>query len=172
MNLSISIVTNGKQQTTNLLETVKMSEIESPLDDLLTRFSLSPNSLDKPCDDNLFLALMSKIPCFEDAAPSFGLTQAEITVLRCDYNYEKPRRINMLWRWKRKNGSDATYLALVMVFLQMEDKYLAESVLKHVKTQIASGQITQHQNRERISVSKRRRNYEVRQKYALLLPRF
>ena len=111
-----------------------MSEVENPLDSLLTQFSQSQNSLEKPCDDNLFLDLMLKIRGFDDAAPFFHLTQAEIEAIRCDFNSEKSRRLHMLWQWKRKNGSDATYLALVKVFLHMEDKYLAEIVMQHTKS--------------------------------------
>ena len=111
-----------------------MSELESQLDSLLTQCSLSQNSLEKPCDDNLFLALMLTIPRFDNAAPFFGLTESEIEAIHCDYTSEKSRRLHMLWKWRRKNGSHATYLALITIFLQMEDKYLAEIVMQHTES--------------------------------------
>ena len=108
-----------------------MSEVESPLDILLTRFSLSPSNLEKPCDNNkLFLALMLKITRFDDAAPFFGFMPPDIEAIQCDFKSEKSRRLHMLWQWKRKNGHDATYLALVKVFLDMGDKHLAEFVVE------------------------------------------
>ena len=96
---------------------------------LMTRFQLSPASLQKPCSDNLFLTLTSHIPNFEDAAPYFGLTYLEIDMLLREYSKERPRRLHMLWRWKAKNGSDATYLAIVKIFLRMNNRMLAEDVL-------------------------------------------
>ena len=113
---------------------MKMSEVESPLDSLLTQFSQSRNSLEKPCDDNLFLVLMLEIPRFDNAVPFFRLTQPEIEAIHCDYKSEKSRRLHLLWKWRRKNGSDATYLALITIFLQMEDKSLAEFAIQHIKT--------------------------------------
>ena len=35
--------------------------------------------------------------------------------------------------WKRKNGSSATYLALVRALAQIHDHSTAKSVLQHVK---------------------------------------
>ena len=137
MNLSVFIVAKRNQRTTNLLETVKMSELES----LLTRFSLSRNSLEKPCDDhdNLFLALVLRIPSFDNAAPFFGLSPSDIVVIRHDHNNERSRRLHMLIQWRRKNGSDATYLALSKVFLQMEERYLAEFVMQYTKSTHLTG---------------------------------
>ena len=75
------------------------------------------------------MALMTEIPSFEDAAPHFGFKQPEIAELRTDGNEERERRLKMLWKWKEKNGSDATYLAIVKIFLEMKNKQLAEVVL-------------------------------------------
>ena len=185
MNSSISIVTNCKHQTTYPPETGKMFEVEYPLDSLLTRFSQSRISLEKPCDDNLFLALMFKIPRFDNAAPFFRLTQPEIEAIHRDYDSEKSRRLHMLWKWRRKNGSDATYLALVTVFLQMDDKYLAEFVMQHTKrtviiepidSQLNPERSAKYRNWDRMSKAEREQvkndltsqNCEVRHKYAYL----
>ena len=120
---------------------------------LLTIFELSQASLAKQCcDDSLFLTLMLEIPSFEDAAPHFGFTQAEISELRYDYQRERSRRLHMLWTWKRKNGSDATYLAIVTIFLKMNDRHLAEVVLKYYcKNQVNVPRIDSHVNPVRVS---------------------
>ena len=120
---------------------------------LLTTFKLSQASLTKQCcDDSLFLALMSEIPSFEDAAPHFGFAQAEISELRYDYQSERSRRLHMLWTWKRKNGGDATYLAIVTIFLKMNDRHLAEVVLKHYcKNLVNVPHIDSHVNPARVS---------------------
>ena len=102
------------------------------LDILLTRFNLSKHNLEKPCCDNLFMALKTEIPSFEDAAPHFGFKPPEIVELRTDGSQERERRLKMLWKWKEKNGSDATYLAIVKIFLEMKNKQLAEVVLTFI----------------------------------------
>ena len=104
-----------------------MTELHS----LLAGFKLSETSLETQCCDSLFLKLMIEIPGFENAAPYFGFTQPEISDLFHDYNRERSRKLHMLWSWKRKNGSDATYLAIVKIFLEMKDKQIAELILKH-----------------------------------------
>ena len=101
----------------------------SELDTLLTRFNLSKDNLKKPCCDNLFMALKTEIPSFDDAAPHFGFKLPEIVELRTDGSQERERRLKMLWKWKEKNGSDATYLAIVNIFIEMKNKQLAEGVL-------------------------------------------
>ena len=102
------------------------------LDILLTRFNLSKHNLEKPCCDNLFMALKTEIPSFEYAAPHFGFKPPEIVQLRSDGSQERERRLKMLWKWKEKNGSDATYLAIVKIFLKMKSKQLAEVVLTFI----------------------------------------
>ena len=184
MNSSISIVTNCNHQTTNLLET--MTELENPLDSLLIQFSLSRIRLEKPCDDNLFLALMLKIPRFKNVAPFFGFTQPEIEAIHQEYNNERSQRLHMLWQWKRKNGSNATYLALVTVFLKMEDASLAEFVVQHTKkiylTESNNSQLNPEKaamypnwdtmtdgEREQVKYNLISQNHQVRQNYSSLI---
>ena len=127
MNLFIPTGFRTVQQARNLPESVKMSELDS----LLTRFGQSRDSLKKACDMDLFRDLMQKIPSFDLAAPYFDLTKPELEEFHNDYKKEKCRRLQMLWRWEEKKGSDATYLALVKVFLKMDNKLLAEFVVQH-----------------------------------------
>ena len=123
-----------------------MSELQS----LLTRYKLCEPSLDVQCMDYLFLSLGKEIPSFEVAAPYFGFTPPEIEELRCDYDKERSRKLHMLWSWKRKNGSSATYLAIVKIFLQMEDKQLAEHVLRRFSEEQVISSSDCHPNPARV----------------------
>ena len=109
--------------------------IHSPsgLNHLLQKYDLSQANVEKPCDDNLFLTLLPQLSSFNDTAPYFGLTRPEIEEIRIHKTNEKSRKISMLWKWKKRNGSGATYLAIVEVFLCMKDQNLAEIVVQHVK---------------------------------------
>ena len=48
------------------------------------------------------------------------------------------KKIEVLWAWKRKNGSAATYKDLVKAFLKMEDRFVAESILKYLSKRMTS----------------------------------
>ena len=103
------------------------------LNNLLHKYSLSQVSIEKPCDDDLFLTLLPQISSFNDIAPYLGFTQPEIEEIQIDKTTERSRKLSMLWKWKSRNGSDATYLAIVKVFLHMNDQNLAEIVLQHIE---------------------------------------
>ena len=124
----------------------------SELDLLLTKFKLSRASLEQEqCSKDLFQTLIQEIPSFEDAVLFFDFTPSEINGLRSDSKTEKARRHDMLWKWKDKNGSDATILAIVKIFLKMKNKSLAELILERYS---AKGSLNPHlspvsaQNRE------------------------
>ena len=108
-----------------------VKNMSSELTSLLKRYNLSESDLKIQCEDELFLTLMSKIPSFEAAVPYFGFTPPEIDELQMDNQKVNSRKISMLWKWRSRNGSGATYLAIVKIFLKMGSQELAEIVLKH-----------------------------------------
>ena len=158
------------------------------LDSLLTRFKQSKENLDKPCCDNLFETLKTKIPSFEDAAPHFGFKEPEIVELRTDCCSERQRRLQMLWKWMTKNGSDATYLAIVKVFLKMQNKQLAETVLEFccekelpsIDSHVNPSKVKKYRNWESMSKFEREKitnnlhveNRKIRMKYSYLVDNF
>ena len=182
MNLFISIVTSQTRLALLVFEFyIKMSDQQ--LNDLLKEFKLSEVSLQKQCCDNLFLILMENIPSFQNAAPYFGLSKPEIAELYHDYTKERSRRLHLLWAWRRKNGSNATYLAIVKLFLKMNDKVLAELVLSTVcEKQVTSisdtnpAKVMKYRNwesmpefeREKVKNTLQTQNQEIREKYAHL----
>ena len=48
------------------------------------------------------------------------------------------KKNELLWARKRKNGSAATYKDLVKSFLKMEDRFVAESILKYLSKRMTS----------------------------------
>ena len=110
----------------------------SELNDLGRQYQLSLTDLQTKCDDDLFVNLSEQISGFEDTAPYFDLTQPEINEIFVDCRTERSRKLCMLWNWKMKNGSKATYLAIVNIFLFINNQYLAEFVLRYCKNQFTS----------------------------------
>ena len=102
------------------------------MEKLLRTKSLTEERLSLACDEKLFLELSSQIPrCDLTLALSLGLTPADGQQIKCNNDNEKDRIIATLLKWKEKNGSDATYLALVKIFIQHENRELAEFILDY-----------------------------------------
>ena len=93
--------------------------------------------MSKKCDDNLFLKLSTHITqSIVILALSLGLTIADAEQIKQDNNDERTKRVKTLFKWREKNGSDATYLSLVKVFIQDEKLELAEFVMDYFISQI------------------------------------
>ena len=90
------------------------------------------------CDNNLFLELSSQIPRSGlSLAFSLGLTRADEEQIKQDEDNERDRIIANLLKWKEKNGSDATYLALVKkIFIQYKNRELAEFILDYASKSV------------------------------------
>ena len=150
-----------------------MSGREVALCSLLERFELSSACLEIQCSDSLFLTLNTEIRRFENAAPHFGFTQPEIEELHRDFDSERRKKLEMLWNWRRKNGSDATYIAIVRIFLKMNDKQLAEVVLKHFKQEVPAGKYQKWDNMSEFEQTKVMNLYvehqNIRRKFAFLV---
>ena len=102
------------------------------LAELVEMKSLTMEQLSWECDDNLFLELGSQIPHSGlTLALSLGLTRADEGQIKRDEDNERDRIIATLLKWKEKDGSDATYLALIKIFIQYRKRELAEFILDY-----------------------------------------
>ena len=94
----------------------------------------------------LFQTLPPQMSNIHDTAPCFGFTEQEIEEIQIDKPTERSRKLSLLLKWRSRKGSDATYLAIVDVFLRMKDRNLAEIVLRYVKSAAEKEQIKKNQN--------------------------
>ena len=89
--------------------------------------------MSKKCDDSLFLKLSTQITqSIVILALGLGLTKADAEQIKQDNNDERTKRAETLFKWREKNGSDATYLTLMKVFIQDEKRELAEFVVDYL----------------------------------------
>ena len=124
--------TEHNEETGELNPPIVPTHGPSDLSSLLLKYSLSNSEIEKQCDDMLFQILSPQMSNIHDTAPYFGFTQQEIEEIQNDKPSERSRKLSLLWKWRSRNGSDATYLAIVDVFLRMKDQNLAERVLQYV----------------------------------------
>ena len=103
------------------------------LTEIIQKRSLTMEQLSWECDDNLFLELSTQIPHSGlTLALSLGLTSADEEQIKRDKDSERERIIATLIKWRERNGSDATYLALVKsIFIQYKNRELAEFILDY-----------------------------------------
>ena len=87
--------------------------------------------LDKRCSLTgvLFAKISEVIVNWEELAPYFDLTEAEIQEIRanCTYRY-KVQKHHMLWKWAKKQGDKATNRELKRVFQEAGESLLVSKV--------------------------------------------
>ena len=180
--------TEHNEGTGELNPPIVLTHGPSDLSSLLLKYSLSNSDIDRKCDDMLFQTLLPQMSNIHDTAPCFGFTQQEIEEIQIDKPSERSRKLSLLWKWRSRNGSDATYLAIVDVFLRMKDQNLAEIVLQHVKgmfqhqsqpigSYVYPERVNSYDNWERKSAAEKEQiknrlysqNQDIRGKYSFLI---
>lgn len=88
-------------------------------------------SLDSPCSDIHLAGVAGEMRKWEGYAPFFGISEVEEEEIACNYEhrYELQKR-EALRTWKRKCGKKATYRELIRIFLERDNRKLAEMVSK------------------------------------------
>ena len=101
--------------------------------ELIQKKSLTKEQLLRECNDNLFLELSNQIPhCGLTLTLCLGLTRCDAEKIKRDNENENERIIATLLKWRERNGSDATYLTLVKIFMKCKNRELAEFILDYV----------------------------------------
>ena len=99
--------------------------------------SVDSSVLDKRCSLTgvLFAKISEVIVNWEELAPYFGLTEAEIQEIRADCTHRyKVQKHNMLWKWAKKQGDKATNRELRSVFQKAGESLLVSKVDELLQT--------------------------------------
>ena len=105
--------------------------LEFSLNLLLQQYNLTRNDLQRPCTPKLQLHLHQHIKYHEEVGRYLGLTEPEIIAIQRDKTTEENRRLAVLKKWQLKNEPNATRLALVECFIEMQNRELAEEVIEY-----------------------------------------
>ena len=106
------------------------------LDQLLLKYNVTKNDLQRLCNQKLLVHLHKHIEYYEEVGRYLELTEQEIMDIRKEETCESSRRMATLNKWQSKNEHDATYLVLVERFIEMEDRVLAEAVIRYHKAHV------------------------------------
>ena len=99
----------------------------------MSQYGLSYEEVEKECDDGVFIEVSQHVnDDYTTAGHCLNLSTERVCSISQSDKSDVEKKIEVLWAWKRKNGSAATYKQLVKCFLEMEDRFVAESVLKYL----------------------------------------
>ena len=93
--------------------------------------SVDSSVLDRRCSLTgiLFAKISEEIVDWQELAPYFGLTEAEIHEIKADCTFRyKVQKHNMLWKWAKKQGDKATNRELMRVFQEAGQSLLVSKV--------------------------------------------
>ena len=106
---------------------------------LLSKYGLSYEEVEKECDDGLLIEVSQHMnDDYTTAGDCLNLSTERVCCISQSDKSDAQKKIEVLWAWKRKNGSAATSKELVKAFLKMEDRFVAESILKYLSKRTTS----------------------------------
>ena len=94
---------------------------------------LTIEDLQELCDNSVLRKLAKDLDNWQLVGYNLELTKSDIKAIQSDNTDEESRRIDMLYRWKEKQGSEATYLKLVEGFIDSERLDLVDQALDFLK---------------------------------------
>ena len=112
----------------------------SDLLNLLSPYGLQYEELDKECDDYLLIEVSRHLQKIDQlkVGHCLNLSSKTLESIMQDKQHDEERKFAMLCEWKTINGSAATSLELLNIFLKMEDTVVLKSILKYLSNQNAS----------------------------------
>ena len=106
----------------------------------MSQYGLSYEVVDKECDDGVFIEVSQHMnDDYIAAGHCLNLSTERVHSISRSDKSDVQKKIEVLWAWKRKNGSAATSKELVKAFLKMEDRFVAESILKYLSKKFTPG---------------------------------
>ena len=121
--------------------------------ELLRRHSLSERDLVIKCGDHgddLFRELSIKaVHTPHTLAITLGLERVDIEQIERDYKSDYKRQVTQIfWKWRERNGKDATFLLLIDAFIEEENIEAAEIVLDFFKNHCQTLSLKDEENLE------------------------
>ena len=96
--------------------------------------------MEKECDDGLIIAVTQNIDDYTKVGGGLTLCRETVESISQDNDNDIDRKNAVLWAWKTKNGSNATYIELVKAFMKMTDRSVIESILEYTSKKTTSEQ--------------------------------
>uniref|UniRef100_A0A1X7SVJ9 Death domain-containing protein n=1 Tax=Amphimedon queenslandica TaxID=400682 RepID=A0A1X7SVJ9_AMPQE len=105
--------------------------LRDPVRNILKKFSLNELDLDQPTDDAVFVSLGLNFDY--SLGIHLGLSNSDITAIKRDNDSDQDRVVALFWKWRERKGSGVTYLSLLKVLIENENKEAAEKLCQYYK---------------------------------------
>lgn len=133
--------------------------VDSILQQILEQYEVTQEDLKRVCEDNVFRAIAKHMKCHDEVGPYLDIDEQQIEEIRRDKVAEHSRKLAVLWEWRRRKGSSASYLALVKAFLSMDDRMTAECIVGHGADAKKKQQLSVVQSKESSPIHSVEREY-------------
>ena len=107
---------------------LKMAQAD-PVRTVLGRFSLTERDLNKTTDNVVFLSLGLNFSY--SLGIHLGLSESDITAIKRDNDSDQDRVVALFLKWRKRKGSDATYLSLMKVLIEYKNQEAAEKLCQY-----------------------------------------
>ena len=109
----------------------------------MSQHELSYEEIEKECDDCIFIEVSQRMnDDYITAGRCLELSTKRVYSITRSERSDVQKKIEILWTWKRKNGRAATYKKLLKAFLKMDDRFVAESIIKYLSKKTTLPQAT------------------------------
>lgn len=104
----------------------------------MSQYCLSHEDLNKVCDDDLFSEILELIDDFKEVGNGLKISSKYIdSILQSDESNVE-RKADVLYAWKAENSTTATFIKLIIAFLNMENKAAVNSILAYLSKRSTS----------------------------------
>ena len=103
------------------------------LDQILTRRKLTRNDLKRKVGEKQLSRFALRVRDWKSCAALLpGIDQQAIDDIDEECKKINHKRLALLYLWRQRNGEHATYMSLVNVLLELEDRHLIEFLIDNV----------------------------------------
>ena len=104
----------------------------------LSHYHLSYEDLNKVCDDDLFSEILEHIDNLKKVGNGLRVSSKYIDSISQKDENDVERKADILYAWKAENSTTATFIKLIIAFLNMENKAAVDSILKYLSKRSTS----------------------------------
>ena len=99
----------------------------------MSQYGLSDDKVEQVCDERVLIQVSQYMnDDYIEIGCCLNISSEKVHNISQSDKGDVEKKIKILWAWKRKRGSAATFKELIKAFLRMEDRLVAECILKYL----------------------------------------
>lgn len=110
------------------------ARVDPNLEDILSRYRLNEEDLDRECPRNVMLEVAVKLDDWQMFGYFLYYSKETLRKIEIENRTEDQRKVALLDDWRRREGKDATYLKLARVLYRRDRRDLVEFLCQHTSS--------------------------------------